>query len=109
MIHKTKTAIDIYDNFYNRISSRKPFLGGDYFYYFAERPKVNYYLGRLYEQEGNTEQAKLYYSTYLEYWKNADKDLPELINAKKQYARLKKNGLRWSAKPFSTTKSSKKS
>jgi len=91
MTHKTKTAIEIYDNFYNQITSRKPFLGGDFFYYFAERPKVNYYLARLYEQEGDAEKALQYYSAFLDYWRNADEDLPELIDARKRHAQLTKN------------------
>jgi len=91
MTKKTTAAIEIYEKFYNHITSRNPFNGGDYFSYFLERPKVNYYLARLYEQEGEVQQAQRYYATFLDLWKNADSDLPELVDARQRYSQLKRN------------------
>ncbi len=84
----TKSAIEIYERLYNNTTAMKNQSGGDYIDYFLERPKVNYYLAQLYEKRGEVEQARKYYSTFLDLWKDADPDLPELIDAKERLARL---------------------
>ena len=85
----TRSAIEIYEKLYNNIIHKNDSEGGDFFDYFAERPKVNYYLAQLYEKQGEAEKARKYYSTFLDLWKNADPDLPDLIDAKERLAGLK--------------------
>jgi tetratricopeptide (TPR) repeat protein/tRNA A-37 threonylcarbamoyl transferase component Bud32 len=56
-------------------------------------PLYYYKLAILYQEKGQTDKALLQYKLFLEQWKDADKDLPELIEAKKNYKLLsaKKN------------------
>jgi len=51
--------------------------------------KVFYLLGRIYEKKGDFNLAIENYEKFLELWKDADKDLPDLIDAKTRYAKLK--------------------
>jgi len=53
-------------------------------------PKSIYLLGKIYEQTGDHNLAIKNYTKLLEMWKNADEDLPDLIDAKKQLTKLKK-------------------
>ena len=52
-------------------------------------PRFHYRLAKLYEEKGVKAKAIEQYEKFLEIWKDADKDLPELIDAKKHLARLK--------------------
>ncbi len=52
-------------------------------------PKSIYLLGKIYEQTDDRNLAIKNYTKFLEMWKNADEDLPELIDAKKRLANLK--------------------
>jgi eukaryotic-like serine/threonine-protein kinase len=45
-------------------------------------------LGRAYVLMGDTEKAKAAYQDFLKLWKNADPDIPILITAKAEYAKL---------------------
>ena len=47
-------------------------------------PKSFYLLGKIYEKKGDHNLAVKNYKKFLEIWKDADKDLPELIDAKKR-------------------------
>jgi len=51
-------------------------------------PKSIYLLGKVYQQKGEYKLARNNYKKFLEIWKNADEDLPELIDAKKRLAKL---------------------
>ena len=51
-------------------------------------PKYHYRLAKLYEEKGWITKAIKQYEKFLEIWKNADKDLPELIDAKARLALL---------------------
>ena len=51
-------------------------------------PEYHYSLAKLYEQAGSNEKAIKEYQKFLRIWKNADPDLPELIDAKIQLAKL---------------------
>ena len=46
-------------------------------------------IARLYEKMGNREQAVRYYRKALDQWKNADEDMPELVDVKERFAKLK--------------------
>ena len=52
-------------------------------------PKSYYLLGKIYEQRGELGLAVKYYEKLLKLWKNADADLPELIDANARLAKLK--------------------
>ena len=62
-------------------------------YYFVQRaiyfPKSFNLLGKIYEKKGDNQLAIQNYEKFLDLWKDADKDLPDLIDAKKRLARLK--------------------
>ena len=51
-------------------------------------PKYHYRLAKIYEEDGQRENAVEEYEKFLDIWKSADEDLPELIDAKKRYANL---------------------
>ncbi len=52
-------------------------------------PKSFYLLGKIYEQKGDVKAAVEHYERFLELWKDADEHLPDLIDAKERYAKLK--------------------
>jgi eukaryotic-like serine/threonine-protein kinase len=45
-------------------------------------------LARAYTQQGNTTKARSAYQDFLTAWKDADPDIPVLIQAKAEYAKL---------------------
>ncbi|MCK4421229.1 tetratricopeptide repeat protein [candidate division WOR-3 bacterium] len=45
-------------------------------------PKYHYLLAKVYEEKGLKEKAIEQYKRFLEIWKDADEDMPELINAR---------------------------
>jgi serine/threonine protein kinase len=54
-------------------------------------PLYHYRLAKLYEKKGLKEKAVGQYETFIEIWKNADKDLQKLIDAKRRLAGLTEN------------------
>jgi hypothetical protein len=46
-------------------------------------------LGRAYAMQGDTVKAKVAYQDFLTLWKDADPDIPLLIAAKAEYAKLR--------------------
>jgi len=52
-------------------------------------PTWRYELAKLYEEKGLKTKAIEQYEEFLDIWKNADADRPELIDAKKRLAKLK--------------------
>jgi tetratricopeptide (TPR) repeat protein len=46
-------------------------------------------LGKIYEKKGDTQLAIQNYEKFLDLWKDADPDLPDLIEAKARLAKLK--------------------
>jgi len=63
-----------------------PFSGPAVFY-----PKSFYLLGKVYEEKGDKQKAIENTEKFLDLWKDADPDLPDLIDAKERLARLKGN------------------
>ena len=53
------------------------------------RPKYHYELAKLYEENGMIDKAIAQYELFLEIWKNAEKNLPELIDAKIRLSKIK--------------------
>ena len=51
-------------------------------------PKYHYYVAKLYQEKGQESKAVQHLKQFLEIWKNADEDLPELIDAKKRLGLL---------------------
>jgi eukaryotic-like serine/threonine-protein kinase len=51
--------------------------------------EYHYELAKLYEQTGQRDKAIMKYENFLDVWKNADPDIPELIDAKTRLANLK--------------------
>ena len=52
-------------------------------------PRYHYKLAKLYQEIGEDKKAIEQYSRFLEIWQNAEQDLPEYIDSKKQLAVLK--------------------
>jgi tetratricopeptide (TPR) repeat protein len=52
-------------------------------------PRYRYLLAKLYEEKGDVAKAIANYEKFLELWKDADPDLPELEDAKNRLASLK--------------------
>jgi tetratricopeptide (TPR) repeat protein len=77
-----KSAIHVYQEFYDDWKTTGTHFGGDFFDYFLQRSLVHYRMAQLYEKMGDRQQAILYYQKVLDQWKNADEDLPELIVVK---------------------------
>jgi hypothetical protein len=46
-------------------------------------------LGRAYTLQGDTQKARTAYQDFFALWKDADPDIPVLIAAKAEYAKLK--------------------
>lgn len=51
-------------------------------------PRFHYRLAKLCEQTGRTDKARTEYARFLELWKNADPDQPDLIDARRRLASL---------------------
>ena len=60
-----------------------------YGYWAMFYPKSFYLLVRIYESKGKKKLAMQNYEKLLELWKEADEDLPELIDAKARLERLR--------------------
>jgi len=50
--------------------------------------KAHYHLGLLYEKKGNIKQAREYYKNFINFWRLADRSLPEIEDAEKRLAHL---------------------
>ena len=57
-------------------------------YQCLRHPTYHYRLAKLYELKEEDKKAIERYERFLKLWKNADKDLPEVIDAKKRLAKL---------------------
>jgi len=52
--------------------------------------KSYYMLDKIYQEQGLKKEAIEHYSKFLEIWKDADENLPELIDGKKQLNKMQK-------------------
>ncbi|MBA2702631.1 MAG: tetratricopeptide repeat protein, partial [Blastocatellia bacterium] len=50
-------------------------------------PLAHYHLGQAYELQGKQQQARASYERFLEVWKNADAEAPEIIYARRVVSR----------------------
>jgi tetratricopeptide (TPR) repeat protein len=50
--------------------------------------QAHYNLGKIYEKKGDYQLAMKYYQDFINIWKDADDDLPELIDAKSRLTKL---------------------
>ncbi len=55
----------------------------------AERVLNEFRLARVYEKLGDTDRARHWYERFTEDWKDADPDIPELIEARERLGELK--------------------
>ncbi len=46
-------------------------------------PLVHYHLAQAYERTGQPDQARAEYEQFLQVWKDADGDVPEIVGARK--------------------------
>jgi len=46
-------------------------------------PLVHYHLAQAYERRGQPDRARAEYEQFLQVWKDADGDVPEIVGAKK--------------------------
>jgi tetratricopeptide (TPR) repeat protein/DNA-binding winged helix-turn-helix (wHTH) protein len=53
----------------------------------ANYPLAQYHLAQAYERKGQRDQARAAYERFLQTWKDADADLPEVITARQRVAR----------------------
>jgi tetratricopeptide (TPR) repeat protein len=51
-------------------------------------PVAQLELGRLYQKQGDLPKARIAYQNFLAMWKDADPDVPLLLQAKAEYAKL---------------------
>ena len=60
----------------------------EYFYYFLESSRVDYYIAPLYEKQGNKVKAIENYTKSVDRWKNSDPGIQEIEDARKRLAVL---------------------
>jgi serine/threonine protein kinase/tetratricopeptide (TPR) repeat protein len=80
-------------NFHRAAESLRE-MQGIYYNKFGARangyPRSFYMLGKIYEAKKDFKRAAANYEKFLDLWKQADNDLPDLIDAGKRLARLKR-------------------
>lgn len=83
-------AVEQYRNsFENWLLVNPPMRWIDLLDFFEECSKVDYNIAKIYEQMGKVTKTIEHYEKFLDLWKNADSDLPEVEDAKERLAELK--------------------
>ncbi|HLF14615.1 MAG TPA: protein kinase [Bacteroidota bacterium] len=88
---KSFAATDQPDSALATLSRLKNFYGGTFGFEFNRAftdVKSEYLTGLIYEKTGDRKQAAEHYGSFLEIWKDADGDIPELVDGKKRLAAL---------------------
>ncbi len=68
---------------FQKILDWRPLHGPDYM-----APAAQLELARVYQKQGDTAKARIAYQNFLAMWKDADPDVPLLLQAKAEYAKL---------------------
>jgi tetratricopeptide (TPR) repeat protein len=68
---------------FQKILDLRPLHGPD-----CMTPAAQVELGRVYQKQGDTAKARIAYQNFLAMWKEADPDVPLLLQAKAEYAKL---------------------
>ena len=68
---------------FQKILDWKPLHGPD-----SMNPAAQLELGRVYQKQGDTAKARIAYQNFLALWKDADPDVPLLLQAEAEYAKL---------------------
>src|SRR6267154_6801924 len=68
---------------FQKILDWKPLHGAD-----SMGPAAQLELGRVYQKQGGTAKARIAYQNFLSMWKDADPDVPLLLQARAEYAKL---------------------
>ena len=55
-------------------------------------PLAQYHLAQAYRRKGQTGQARAAYERFLQIWKGADADFPEVVDAKRELLKLSPGG-----------------
>ena len=55
----------------------------------AAKPYAMALLGRAYTETGRKDEARKWYQTFFDHWKDADPDVPLLVKAREEFARLR--------------------
>jgi tetratricopeptide (TPR) repeat protein len=92
LLGEAEKAIATYLESYNEVD-RRTYSMGDYFYYFLENSRVDYYVGKVYEDQGDAAKAIKHYEKFLDLWKDADPGTAEVDDARESLAELKGENL----------------
>jgi tetratricopeptide (TPR) repeat protein len=52
-------------------------------------PLAQYHLAQAYQRKGQVAEARAAYERFLQIWKNADADIPEVVDAKREFTILR--------------------
>ncbi len=88
LLGETEKAISFYlqsTNEVNRIGTNM----GDHFHFFLENSRVDYYVAKVYDRQGNTPKAREHYEKFLDLWKDSDPGIEEVEDAKKRLQHYK--------------------
>jgi len=92
MLAKSYAATDQTDSALATLSRLKNFYGGTFGFDGTRaltEAKAEYLAGMIYEKTGERKKAMEHYGAFVEMWKNADRDIPELVDGKKRLAALR--------------------
>jgi serine/threonine protein kinase/tetratricopeptide (TPR) repeat protein len=87
LLGEAEKAVATYQQNYYEVD-RRTYSMGDYFYYFLEGTRVDYYVGKVYEGQGDAAKAIKHYEKFLDLWKDADPGITEVEDARKRLAGL---------------------
>jgi len=87
LLGEEEKAIDSYMLSLNEVSRSKTNMG-DLFHFFLGSSRVDYYVAKVYEVQGNAPKAIEHYEKFLKLWKDADPGIVEVEDAKKRLAAL---------------------